>query len=188
MKTLFTTLAVVAVSSSVAFAGAPDCGEHQDLCDKAYALGDTNGWHNGINHQIETLNLYTQEEVTALVLEGQYAVIELYQADIEKLAAEKDAIIANLSAEYEVLLDQHNAQVEAVQTLQPAVQKYYNELNWLQADFDEYKAETNQIISNLKAKISSYREIAKHVVGWVKDYGPQSWIAEQANRMLKDQL
>ena len=37
-------------------------------------------------------------------------------------------------------------------------------------------------------KISSYRQIAKHVVGWVKDFGAQPWIAEQASDMLEGQL
>ena len=188
MKTLFTTLAVVAVSSTAAFAGAPDCGEHQKLCDDAYALGDANGWHNGINHQIETLGLYTQEEVTALVLEGQQAVIDAYRADIDKLSAHYEGIIDEKHRIYEELLVEHQNAQEAIQTLQPAVQKYYNELNWLQADFDEYKAETTQTISNLKAKINSYRQIAKHVVGWVKDFGAQPWIATQASDMLEDQL
>ena len=40
----------------------------------------------------------------------------------------------------------------------------------------------------LEAKIETYRRIAKHVVGWVKDYGPQAWIAEQADKMLGNQL
>ena len=188
MKTLLTTAAIIVATSTASFADAPDCGEHQDLCDKAYALGDANGWHNGINHQIDTLGLYTQEEVTALVLEGQYEVIEGYRADIDKLSAHYEAKITDLNAEYEALLGQYSGAQEAIATLQPAAQQYYNELNWLQADFDEYKAEAAQTISNLKAKIESYRRIAKHVVGWVKDYGPQSWVAEQASDMLEDQL
>ena len=40
----------------------------------------------------------------------------------------------------------------------------------------------------LEDKVETYRRIAKHVVGWVKDYGPQAWIAEQANNMLGNQL
>ena len=126
MRTLFTTLAIVAVSSTAAFAGAPDCGEHQKLCDEAYTLGDANGWHNGINHQIETLDLYTQEEVTALVLEGQYAVIEAYREDIDKLSAGYEATITDLNAEYEVLLDQYTDRTTEFEIWHEVGTHYYN--------------------------------------------------------------
>ena len=58
--------------------------------------------------------------------------------------------------------------------------------NWLQADFDEYKATANQTISNLKAQIAKWNRAGKHVVEWVADHGPQVWIAEQANNLFKN--
>ena len=62
-----------------------------------------------------------------------------------------------------------------------------------QASADKAVAEANKTVSALKAKIkemsakmAKFERSAKHVVGWVKDYGPQSWIAEQANRLFKN--
>ena len=127
MKTLITAAALVVATSTAAFAGAPDCGEHQDLCDKAYALGDANGWHNGINHQIDEAGLFTQEEVTALVLEGQYEVIEGYRADIDKLSAHYEATITDLNAEYETLLQQHADRTEEFQIWHEVGTHYYNQ-------------------------------------------------------------
>ena len=126
MKTLLTTAAIVVATSTASFAGAPDCGEHQKLCDEAYALGDANGWHNGINHQIDEAGLYTQEEVTALVLEGQYEVIEGYRADIDKLSAHYEATITDLNAEYENLLQQYADRTEEFQIWHEVGTHYYN--------------------------------------------------------------
>ena len=62
-----------------------------------------------------------------------------------------------------------------------------------QASADKAVAEANKTVSALRAKIkemsakmAKFERSAKHVVGWVKDYGPQSWIAEQANRLFKN--
>ena len=65
-----------------------------------------------------------------------------------------------------------------------------NDAIWWQVNH-ELKGELFAAREELEAandKISSYRQIAKHVVGWVKDFGPQSWIAEQASDMLEGQL
>ena len=156
MKTLLTTIALVAVTATGAFAKPVTIEE----CISVYAPDSADGG------SFELFSRSVMEEVAECAIEaGRYQESKDIRDAISEYN-EADAV--------HFWIDGTNSFLDRV----------YSEDDGSSEVINELEAEVN----TLESKVESYRRIAKHVTGWVKDYGPQKWIATQASNMLDGQL
>ena len=149
MKTLLTTIALVAATTTASFAQPVTVEE----CISVYAPDSADGG------SFELFSRSVMEEVAECSMEaGRYQESK----DI------RDAISEYNEAD--------------------AVHFWIDGTNSFLARVYSDDDGSSEVIEELETKVESYNRIAKHVTGWVKDYGPQKWIAEQASKMLGNQL
>ena len=85
-----------------------------DISDATDAAYDA-GYEAGVGESYSPAELIAQKQIAAI-----------YQADIERIAEEKDAIIAALNVEYETLLQQHADRTEEFKIWHEVGTHYYN--------------------------------------------------------------
>ena len=163
----------------------------------------SNGFDDGVNSgyadafaQGQAAGSMAIEEASAAASAAGYA--EGYEAGVvegDVVGRELNRLLGDAIASYNVddMKTYFNNPTDFVHSVYGQVANANEATANAQASADKAVAEANKTVSALRAKIkemsakmAKFERSAKHVVGWVKDYGPQSWIAEQANRLFKN--